>query len=333
MNGIVFASFSDVTSGNTNYEAVSYVEEHHIVDGYSDGTFRPDQPINRAELTKIVVEAYYPAMAQGSNCFPDVSAEWFSKYVCYAKTHALVGGYPDGNFKPANDINFVELAKILVNANGFSVSSSSGAWYAPYVEKLSEMKVIPSTITSFDQKVTRSEMAELVFRLMENVTDKPFTTYEDLQADLEAPGLPLILKIPSIGVDSVVIDVGVDSNGAMEVPDGPTEVAWFEPGPRPGEVGSAVISGHYGWYNNISAEFDHLDEVKIGDHVTVEDDKGNVISFVVREIRSYDPASDATDIFTSEDGKAHLNLITCGGAWEETVQQYTQRLVVFTDLE
>lgn len=333
MNGIVFASFSDVTSGNTNYEAVSYVEEHNIVDGYSDGTFRPDQPINRAELTKIVINAYFPGQAQGTDCFPDVRAEWFAKYVCYAKVRALVGGYPDGNFKPGDAINFVELAKILVNANGFTVSSNSGAWYVPYVEKLSDMKVIPSTITSFDQEVTRGEMAELVFRLMEDVTDKPFTTYEDLQADLEAPGLPVRLSISSLGVDAAMVYVGVDSSGAMEAPDDPDEVAWFEPGPRPGEVGSAVVSGHYGWYNDMSAVFDHLSEVAIGDRITIEDDKGNVTSFIVREIRSYDPAADATDIFTSDDGKAHLNLITCGGDWEETAQQYSERLVVFTDKE
>ena len=61
--------------------------------------------------------------------------------------------------------------------------------------------------------------------------------------DLSA-GLPIRLKIPSIKVDAAIEYVGIAPDGNMDVPKGPDNVAWFEPGTRPGDVGSAVLAGH-----------------------------------------------------------------------------------------
>ncbi len=146
-------------------------------------------------------------------------------------------------------------------------------------------------------------------------------------------GLPVRLKIPEINVDSAVEHVGFTPAGAMDVPKGPDEVAWFDLGPRPGEKGSAAIAGHYGWKNGIPAAFDNLDKLKKGDKIYVEDDGGAIITFVVRESRTYAQNEDAPEVFGSNDGKAHLNLITCEGTWNKAQKSYSNRLVVFTDKE
>jgi len=146
-------------------------------------------------------------------------------------------------------------------------------------------------------------------------------------------GLPVSLKIPVIGVDSAVIPVGFTSDGAMDVPKGPTEVAWFNLGPRPGESGSAVIAGHYGWKKNIPAVFDNLHKLRKGDKVFIEDEKGLAAAFVVREIRTYGKDEAAPDVFGSSDSKAHLNLVTCTGDWNKEEKTRSERLVVFTDKE
>jgi LPXTG-site transpeptidase (sortase) family protein len=143
-------------------------------------------------------------------------------------------------------------------------------------------------------------------------------------------GLPLRLKIPKINVDAAVVYVGLTSQGAMDIPEGPADVAWFNLGPRPGEVGSAVISCHYGWKNSIPAVFDNLHKLRKGDKLYIEDDKGATITFVVRESRVYDSEEDAPNVFISTDG-SHLNLVTCSGAWNKDKKNYAQRLVVFTD--
>ncbi len=149
----------------------------------------------------------------------------------------------------------------------------------------------------------------------------------------EGSGLPIRLKIPKINVNAAVEYVGLTSDGAMDVPKSPADAAWFSLGPRPGENGSAVIAGHYGWKNGIPAVFDNLHKLQKGNKLYVEDEKGATITFVVREVRTYDQNEDASGVFSSSDGESHLNLITCEGVWNKTQKSYSNRLVVFTDKE
>jgi LPXTG-site transpeptidase (sortase) family protein len=143
-------------------------------------------------------------------------------------------------------------------------------------------------------------------------------------------GIPVRLKIPTIDVEANIESFGVDSKGEMEVPDNTVDVGWFGIGPRPGEIGSAVMAGHLDGNNGETGVFNNLDKLKPGDKIYVEDNKKTLINFVVRETRTYDPGY-AEDVFSSND-KAHLNLITCDGIWNGIKKSYSKRLVVFTDL-
>ncbi|MDP2930781.1 MAG: class F sortase [bacterium] len=144
-------------------------------------------------------------------------------------------------------------------------------------------------------------------------------------------GGPVRLKIPGIDIDAVVEYVGFTPDGAMDAPKSQDSVAWFELGPRPGENGSAVMAGHYGWKNGKGSVFDDLYKLREGDKLYVEDDKGLIVSFTVRKSRRYDPGADASEVFDSNDGKSHLNLITCEGSWDKASKTYSERLVVFAD--
>lgn len=117
----------------------------------------------------------------------------------------------------------------------------------------------------------------------------------------------------------------------MDVPKSPANVAWFSAGTRPGDVGSAVIDGHFGWRDGLPAAFDGLQKVRVGDLIHVRDREGVVTTFVVRETKTYREDESAARVFNSTDGKAHLNLITCEGAWNADTNSYSNRLVVFSD--
>lgn len=145
--------------------------------------------------------------------------------------------------------------------------------------------------------------------------------------------LPARLKIPKIGVDAEIEHVGISPDGSMDKPSKPGVAGWFELGTRPGEKGSAVISGHYGWKDNIPAIFDQLHALEKGDTIFVEDTRGVMVTFIVRELRTFDEHAEASDVFTSGDGEAHLNLITCKGVWNKTTKSYSKRLIVFTNKE
>jgi hypothetical protein len=76
--------------------------------------------------------------------------------------------------------------------------------------------------------------------------------------------------------------------------------------------------------------FYNLSKLKVGDDIYIVDDEGNTITFVVNSTALYAANADATTVFTSSDGKAHLNLITCEGLWNEIAGEYPDRTVVFT---
>jgi LPXTG-site transpeptidase (sortase) family protein len=146
-------------------------------------------------------------------------------------------------------------------------------------------------------------------------------------------GAPVRIKIPSLNVNATIERVTLAADGSMDVPKDPDNAGWYALGPRPGETGSAAIAGHVNWWGGVKGVFEHLSALKPGDIITIENDFGKNIYFVVREARTYDADADATEIFSTNDGKAHLNLITCTGLWDKGAQQYAKRLVVFADLE
>ena len=143
------------------------------------------------------------------------------------------------------------------------------------------------------------------------------------------------LRIPKINVDAIIQDMGLTPDGVMEIPKNTVDVGWFTGSPHPGEKGAAVLTGHVaqirGGILTKQGVFYNLNQLRAGDDLYVLNDKGEPVAFVVRESRVYDPAADATDVFTSVDGKAHLNLITCDGTWNPEQLSYAQRLVIFAD--
>lgn len=145
-------------------------------------------------------------------------------------------------------------------------------------------------------------------------------------------GLPVRLKIPSINVDTAIEDAKITPDGRMDVPEGSVNVAWFALGPRPGQIGSAVIGGHFGIKDGVPFVFYDLDKLKSGDRVYVVDDNDNTLTFEVRTIRLFDRDADATSVFLSNDGLSHLNVITCEGIWNMVDDSYPDRRVVFTDM-
>jgi len=146
---------------------------------------------------------------------------------------------------------------------------------------------------------------------------------------------PVRLIIPKLSIDAGFQYTGLKPDGTMEVPNNIYDAGWFTGSVRPGEKGVAIITGHVaqirGGIVTKPGVFSNLGELSAGDMLHVLNGKGESVAFTVREIRSYDPAADATAVFTSTDGGAHLNLITCEGSWNAAQLSYSQRLVVFTD--
>lgn len=132
----------------TDYEAaVGKLVALGIVQGYEDGTFKPEQNITRAEFSKIacyVIGVQTAAeLSKGTTKFKDVPAtHWASGYINIASENALIKGYPDGTFKPEANVSYAEAITILVRALGLGpVVEGKGTWPSNYLSKASEAKV------------------------------------------------------------------------------------------------------------------------------------------------------------------------------------------------
>ena len=193
--------FTDVAANSPYNAALAYLKEQGIISGYADGSFKPNNTINRAEFTKIIAGAvstetelndcmanYASQNSYMATVFTDVAfamvggnePDWFFNYVCVAKQKGFVGGYKDGSFKPSQNINFVEAAKIITAALGYKTSTTT-PWYKTYVDQLDAKNAIPTTIKSFNQNITRGEMAEMMYRLKAGVTNMTSAQYSDLK--------------------------------------------------------------------------------------------------------------------------------------------------------
>ena len=156
---LTLGGFSRRTVLHPHAKAINYVKAEGIVAGNPDGTYKPDQNISRVAFTKIVVETYFSAeelsqCSTGATSFSDVdSGAWFAPYICVAAKNNLVAGYPDGTFRPGDNVNLVEAAKII---SAHRKGEQTGApWYQPYLDDVGMAGAIPTQVNVVDQNVSR----------------------------------------------------------------------------------------------------------------------------------------------------------------------------------
>jgi subtilisin family serine protease len=173
--------FPDVNKYHKNAIAINFLKEKLVVEGFPNGTFRPDAEVTRAEMLKILIKGglgIEPDDSVRADCFNDVKVEdWYSNYVCYAKNKGWAIGYENGNFRPNSPINKVEALKFLVLINNIYGNNSislpyldvvSGQWYENYVKAAYSLGLLEENgnILGVANNVTRGAISENIFRLM-----------------------------------------------------------------------------------------------------------------------------------------------------------------------
>ena len=106
------SAFSDVPDGAWYTQAVSYLASIDILTGYPGGDFRPNQQITRAEFATITTR-FDNLASSDTNAFPDVSGHWAEANINSAFVKGWVSGYPDGTFKPQQNITRAEVVKVV----------------------------------------------------------------------------------------------------------------------------------------------------------------------------------------------------------------------------
>ena len=183
------ASFSDVPSTHRIYQAVEYLKEKGIISGYSDGTFKPDRKVNRAEAVKIIVAPLVSAeelALHTSSVFSDVpAAAWYLPYVESARTKfGIIDGPPTKTaFFGEKPVIKAEFLKMLLLAQGVQTNTTyeeitfplatdvtnSNEWFYPHMRF-----AIASSMTMVSKdgflapgwELTRGDVSLLLYRYL-----------------------------------------------------------------------------------------------------------------------------------------------------------------------
>lgn len=175
--------FSDVAGSHAYAAAVKFLKDNNIVKGYEDGTFRPDQTLNRAEALKLILEANSIFAESGEQSpFSDVSTTaWFANYISTAFKREIVKGYPDGTFKPGNTVSRAEFLKMAIATGEFQLPEfvndpypdvPKAAWYAPYFAFARDhtlLRTKSGNTAAPNNPITRGEAADVIFQLSQIV--------------------------------------------------------------------------------------------------------------------------------------------------------------------
>jgi LPXTG-site transpeptidase (sortase) family protein len=139
---------------------------------------------------------------------------------------------------------------------------------------------------------------------------------------------PVSLVIPSIGVTTALVHLGLTRSGALQVPPTTAVAGWYTGSPRPGSIGSAVIAGHIDSVTGPGIFF-RLAQLRRGARVYVKRADGTLAVFEVTQLRSYQKDDFPTTAVYGATPTPQLRLITCGGTFDYSTGSYLSNTVVY----
>jgi hypothetical protein len=159
-------TFTDVTGDYT--DAVEALTALDIIDGYGDGTFRPENSITRAELAKVLVEAlgYGDLVVGAESSFSDTATSWADGYIAVAAGTGLVNGYGDGTFGPDKTVTYNEAFTMVVRALGYTDESLTGTWPTNYKVKAINLDLDDDLVMD-GTEADRGGIAQIIFNALE----------------------------------------------------------------------------------------------------------------------------------------------------------------------
>lgn len=144
---------------------------------------------------------------------------------------------------------------------------------------------------------------------------------------------PVTVTIPSLGVQSQLLRLGLQDNGILEVPPGDpgSPAGWYVHSPTPGERGPAVLLGHVNAYGNGPGVFAGLRQLQAGDTIEVAREDGTTAIFTVDRAEAYSKDTFPTQTVYGNTEGAELRLITCDG-YDPATGEFDDNYVVYAKL-
>lgn len=173
-------TFSDIT-GHWADRNISAAMKLRMINGYANGKFQPNASVTRAEFTAMISRAFGLGESAASASFKDTSSNWAAGYIDALADKGVIGGYPDGSFKPNATISRAEMVAIIarmLNLNALATSTptsfndvDSSNWAADVIAQASSANLVQglsSSVFSPNGKATRAEAVTLIIRALES---------------------------------------------------------------------------------------------------------------------------------------------------------------------
>jgi len=218
---LTVTAFTDVEDGYEHAGAISTLTQLGVINGYADGTFKPDALVERDEMAKLVYVLYTTFQDAGSGTvkFNDVAANnWAVGYISWCSAQSIVGGYENGEFRPDNNITYDEALKMVCATLGYT-DFKSDLWPVDVRQKaLKELKLGEDIEANGSDKLTRGQVAQLLYNALfvdmnetkvEYVYDK--NSYEDANGD------PITIKVPVEVAKTLAEDVWAFTSETVRV--------------------------------------------------------------------------------------------------------------------
>lgn len=177
------ATFYDVNDDYTA-TAIETLRIMGVLDGYEDGSFRPEENLTRAQFCKMAIFAMDSAKELGQynmmTIFPDVrSSHWASNYVNMAAKKGIVSGFTNGTFGPQLPVTTAQATAILLRMLGYKDAELGGIWPNSYMNKAEEIGLTNRTgVSDPNVPLTRGQAAIMFMNLLSVKDAKGGTLYE-----------------------------------------------------------------------------------------------------------------------------------------------------------
>ncbi len=304
------AAFSDVNGSNAQESAIYKLNSLGILDGYPDGTFRPEQTITRAEFAKIAVitaglETVASSINGTSSSFSDVGTSfWANGWINAAAARGLVTGYPDGTFAPQKEISQAEVLTVLLRILGYN-DKLDGTWPTNYIAKGVNLGMLDDVTFVSNQPASRGEVAVLASAaLNQNIVE--FRTSDNVFKEISPVTSLLVSRfkdMQDVVNKAVVSSVSMENGEVTFTFDGKTSLPL---------AANCVFSGAANWTKAAGRVVDYMESdgtimwINVRDYSVVKvtdsaDIKAAGSSQVRLDGRTYKAAaaySDPTDLFT-----------------------------------
>ncbi len=237
-------SFTDVETGTKTFDAITKLVAHGIMNGYPDGTFKPDGSITRAEVAAVIVRFQKladnlpaDAVTGFSDLDNDSSAAWARPYVKAAVDAGIINGFDDGTYRASEPVTYEQLIKMIICAINYDVIASS--------EK-SKLEAMGQTTTWSSGYIAAANRYGI--------------TANALMANVTMPASRgTVAMVTSNALDAPVVNTHVDANGNIQYEMGDTSIG--EEGRDNLKEISGYVSGNY--YTSLTDQAPGLAESEI----------------------------------------------------------------------